>query len=901
MRRVFRLPGGGQRIDRELEEEFRFHLEGRIEELMEREGLSREAAEREARRRFGDYEAYRRQARNIDDMMLHRRDRMELLDTIAREMRHAARTLWRTPSFSAIALITLALGIGATTAIYTVLDAVVLRPLPYRNADRLVSVLHPATVPGNGESKWGLSAAGYFYFKKENHTLEDLGGYQTGTITVTGASSAENVRAGIVTYSIFTTLGARAEVGRLVTAADDRPDSTRVVVLSHEFWVRAFGSDRAAVGKMLRTSDGDYQIIGVAEPGLTLPKPGPFASTADLAGFGVDVWFPEKLNPSSRPINSHQYSGIGRLKPGVTPQEAQADFARLMTRFPELFPTAYSTGFIQKYNFRIGIVPLRDEVLGPVVGRALWILFAAVALVLFIACANVANLFLVRLEARRRESAIRGALGGSRGQLAAHYLSESLLLTMTAGLAGLVIARITLGALLGIAPSNIPRLSGAGIGWTGALFAGGLSIVAGVVLGLIPSLRRAVDLATLRENSRGLTTSVRQRFARDTLVVGQVALALMLLAAAGLMLRSFANLRRVTPGFDPQSVVSFSVNLPYVEYKAQGSTTAFQQELHQKIAAIPGVTSVGAAGGLPLQDFGAGCTSVGREGRPFASDEKPPCVDTPTAMPGFFETLGIQVRGRTFTWSDVDPTYKSPTVAIVTRKLADRLWPGEDPMGKGIAIGDAARGFYRVVGVIPELRAHGLDQPPSEMVFWPAAGGDESFVVRTSLANPVSLMASIRGAIGGMNPRIPTPNARTMQEIVDRSVARASFVMTLLAIAGSMALLLSAVGIYGVISYLVTQRRPEIGIRMALGARVTQVAGLVLGQAMQLATVGVMIGLAGSLVGTRLLRSLLFGVSPTDALVLATTTVVLLVIAAVASLAPARRAARIDPVEAMRA
>ncbi len=826
---------------------------------------------------------------------------MELFDTITRELRHSTRTLWRSRAFSAVSLITLAAGIGATTAIYTVLDAVVLRPLPYRNADRLVSVLHPATVPGNGESKWGLSSAGYFYFKKENHTLEDLGGYQTGTVTVTGMGSAENVRAGTVTYSIFTTLGARAEAGRLISADDDRPGGGKVVVLSHEYWERDFGGDRAAVGKMLQTSDGDYQIIGIAEPGLTLPKPGPFASTADLAGFGVDVWFPEQLDPNGRPINSHQYSGIGRLKPGVTPQEAQADFARLMTRFPELFPTAYSTEFLKKYNFRIGIIPLRDEVLGPVVGKALWILFGAVAVVLFIACANVANLFLVRLESRRREAAIRGALGGSRAQLAAHYLSESLLLTTTAGLAAIAIARASLRALLAVAPSNVPRLAGTGIGWTAAVFAMVLSIVAGIVLGLIPSLRGEVDVGTLRENARGLTSSPGQRIARDTLVVGQVALALILLAAAGLMLRSFANLRRVVPGFEPNQVMSFNVGVPFREFREPGSIFDFEEELGRRIAALPGVTGVGATSGLPLQDFGAGCTSVWREGRQFTNDEKPPCVDTPIASPGFFETLGIQVRGRTFTWSDVDRTDKTPTVAIVTRKLADRLWPGEDPIGKGIGIGDAARGFYHIVGVIPELRAHGLDQPPSEMVFWPAISSQSAVVVRTSLANPVDLMPSIRKTIGQMNPRIPVTNVRPMQDIVDRSVARASFIMMLLAIAGSMALLLSAVGIYGVISYVVAQRRPEIGIRMALGARVSQVATLVLGQAMRLAIIGVVIGLVAAIAGTRLLQSLLFGVSPTDALVLTGATVVLLIIAALASLAPARRAAATDPVSAMRA
>jgi len=374
-------------------------------------------------------------------------------------------------------------GIGATAAIYTVLDAVVLRPLPYRNADRLVSVLHPATVPGNGEAKWGLSAAGYFYFKNQNHTLEDLGGYQTGTITVTGSSSPENVRAGIVTYSVFTTLGAHAEIGRLITADDDRPDSARVVVLSHEYWTRAFGGDRTAVGKMLTTSDGDYQIIGVTEPGLTLPKPGPFASTADLAGFGVDVWFPEKLNPGATPINSHQYSGIGRLKPGVTPQEAQADFTRLMSRFAELFPTAYSTGFLQKYNFRIAVIPLRDEVLGPVVGRALWILFAAVACFLLIVCSNVAGLVLVRSSERRFELAVRMALGAGRWRIAREVLAEVLLLAVIGGAAGLAITRAVIVLLDRYGPSTPPRFE-TPVFWFGA----GLSLLTGVLCGLYPAL-----------------------------------------------------------------------------------------------------------------------------------------------------------------------------------------------------------------------------------------------------------------------------------------------------------------------------------------------------------------------------------------------------------------------------
>jgi predicted permease len=828
---------------------------------------------------------------------------MALLDSIDREVRHAARALWRTPAFTIIAFSTLAIGIAATTAIYTVLDSVVLRPLPYRDAGGLVSVLHPATVPGNGEAKWGLSAAGYFYFKAQNHTLQDLGGYTTGTTTVMSDAGAENVRAGMVTASIFSTLGARAVLGRLITPADDQPDSSRSVVLSYEYWQRAFGGDRAVIGRMLRTSEGDYQIIGVAERGLTLPKPGPFASTADLAGFGVDLWFPEKLNPNARPVNSHQYSGIGRLKPGVTPADAQADFARLMKRFPELFPTAYYPGFIEKYNFRVSVIPLRDEVLGAVVGKALWILFGAVGLVLCIACANVANLFLVRLESRRRESAIRNALGASRGQLAAVYFAESLLLTLSAGVASLVIARLALAALLAIAPTNVPRLAAAGLGWVDVLFAIGLSLVAGLVLGAIPLFRRDVDVATLREGARGTTSSPKQRFVRDGLVVSQVALALLLLAAAGLMLRSFANLRHVNSGLDPRNTLTFNISLPSGDFKGRSAVTDFDQQLEQRLAALPGVTKVGVGTSLPFQDFGAGCTGVWSEGMTRASNETMPCVDTPIALPGFLEALGVQVRGRNLTWGDVDATRLTPaqpSSAVVTQQLADRLWPHQDPIGKGIGIGDAVRGFYRVVGVIPALRAHGVDQPPSEMVFWPLAPSDAAVVVKTSRTDPVSLVPSIRALVKEMNPRIPITNVRTMQEIADRSMARASFIMTLLAIAGAMALLLSAVGIYGVISYLVSQRRAEIGVRMALGARVPQVAGLVLGQSLRLAGLGVAIGLVAALAGTRLMRSLLFDVSPTDPIVLTSTVVVLIAIAALASLAPTRRAAKIDPVEAMR-
>ncbi len=825
-----------------------------------------------------------------------------LVETAKREIRHSARVLLRTPAFSLIAFITLALGIGATTAIYTVLDAVALRPLPYRNADRLVSVLHPATVPGTGESKWGMSSGGYFYFKQHNHTLDDLGGYRTGSAIVLGDQSSEEIREADITASVFSTLQARAAVGRLIGPADDQPHGAAVVVLSYDYWQRRFGGERNVVGTMLQTSDGPLQIIGVAERGLSLPKPGPFASTSDLASFGVDLWRPLQLDPAGPFYNSHQFSGIGRLKPGVTAETAQRDLASLLRDFPAQIPQAYSAQFIEKYNFRVSAVPLRDEMLGAKLANALWLLFGAVALVLFIACANVANLFIVRMESRRRESAIRTALGADRLHMALHFLSESLLLTLSAAVAGIVIARVGLGAILAIAPTDIPRLTTVALNGWSVVLAFGLAVAAGVAFGLIPLARTTVDVNTLREGGRGMTASSGQRIVRNGLVVGQVALALVLLATAGLMLRSFANLRNVKPGLNPNGVLTFETILPSNEYKSGPSVTAFLQQFQQRLAALPGVRQVGATTSLPLQDYGSGCTVVGREGLAYGPNDKPPCVATPQALPGFFESLGIQVRGRTPNWSDVDPNGEASTVAVVTQALATDLWPGENPIGKGISVG-GTRGlhqYYRIIGVVPELRAQGLDQPPTEAVFTAEVSPDQVWTVKTSAADPTTLMPSIRKILTELNPRVPIVAPRTMSDVVARSMARVSFVMTLLVIAGSMALLLSAVGIYGVISSLVSQRRTEIGVRVALGARLPQVASLILGQSMRLALAGVAVGLVVAIVGMRLLRSLLFEVSPTDPLVLAGTSVTLLVIAAVASLAPTRRAAKIDPVEAMR-
>jgi predicted permease len=910
-KRGLRLPASRQRIEADLREEFRFHMEERIEQFMAA-GLTRAQAEAEVRRRFGDVQTWHQMARQIDEETMRQDRRFELFDTIRRETGRSVRVLLKTPAFSLMALLTLALGIGATTAIYTVLDAVVIRPLPYRDASELVSILHPATVPGSGERRWGLSTGGYYHFRKNTRTLSDIGMYRTVGMTVFGGNveadpAAEVVRTALVTASLFDVVQARASRGRLIESDDDVPDGPRRVVLGYEFWRRRFGSDGNIVGTLLRTASGDYEIIGVTEPGLSLPMPGPFASGGAIAGVAMDLWLPLKLNPAGPHSNSHPFVGLGRLRHGVTIDAARREISALTRQLPEAAPDAYSESFLREYNFRGQAAPLKDSVLGPSLPRTMWMLFAAVLLVLLIAAANVASLFVVRFEARRRDAAIRSALGADRRHMAVHYLSESLMLSLAGAVLALWLSQAGLRALLTIAPADIPRLANATLGWPSVLFALAAAITVGVVFGIVPLLRNA-RLGALREDGRGLTPSRSRRPVRDLLVVGQMAMALVLLASAGLMIRSFMHLRVVSPGFDHRQVLAFDVDLPFPEYDTREKAIEFHRQLQQEISQLPGVVNVGSTTTVPLEGFGTGCSVVWRTGTPYRPGQQPPCVSTPIASPGFYETLRIPVRGRTPTWADIDSRSQA---VVITKALADRLWPGEEPVGKGVnSNGTNSTNAYVIVGVIPELRGEALDRPPSEAVFYPATNfrpgartdaiNSLTYLVRTDGVDPKSLIPTTRRLLQTANPRVPFGDARTLDDVFSRSMSRTSFVMILLGIAAAAALALSAVGTYGVISYLVTQRRPEIGVRIALGASVQGVSRLVVLQSLRLAVIGVMIGLAGAWATTRLLSRLLFEVSPTDPLVLGIVATTLLLVAGFAAFAPARRAAKIDPVEVLR-
>jgi predicted permease len=817
--------------------------------------------------------------------------RTELLDGLGREIRHAARTLWRTRGFTVMATLTLALGIGATTAIFTLLDAVVLRPLPYPSANRIVAFDH--VVPGVGaDARWNVSEAEYFYVRRHARSFEEIGVYSAPTLTLVVDGRAERIQGAVVSATLLNVLGARPAHGRLLNASDDRPDGARVVLISHDFWQRRYGGDRAILGRSIELEATMFEIVGVLDRDVELP---------DLP---VDVWRPMGLDSTRRPINSHYLNTVGRLRPGVTPLDAQTELAALIRRFPAEMPSAYSAAFLESTGFTPRVTPLRDKIVGDV-GRILWILLSSVGLVLLIACANVANLFLVRAESRRREIAIRSALGAERSHLAWHYVTESLMLALMAAAVGLAFAYGVLRVLLAVAPAGIPRLAGLHIGQSSVVFAGVIALIAGIVFGLFPLARQVLDLGALRDGGRGLTASRGQHAARNVLVVGQIALALVLLAAAGLMLESVRNLRNVRPGLEPHGVVTMDIALPFARYRTYDDVSAFYRTLLTRIEAVPGVEQAGATTGLPLRGAG-GCATLAVEDRP-PGQRSTGCVGNQLVAPGYFQTMGITVRGTPFTWAESDA---GTAGVVVTRALADRLWPGDDPIGKGIRANGDEPPYFRVVAVAMDVREAGLHKPPTESVYFPMRPNPGTMlwspprsmtvVVRTRTAQPEAVMTRVREVIGELDPRVPLANVRSMESVVAASMARTAFAMLLLSIAAGMALILSAVGIFGVISYIVSLRRSEIGIRLALGARAAQVSRLIVSQALRLAIMGIVIGLVGAATTTRFLSAMLFEVSPTEPAVLVAVSMLLLGLAALASYVPARRSARVDPAVVLR-
>lgn len=903
LRRVFRLPATRARARRAVDEELRFHLEGRIEELMSR-GLPRDEAEAEARRWFGDMDAYRKQATAIDEQIIQEQRRMDIFDAFVRETRQAARTLARSRGFTLTAVLTLGLGLGAVTAIFTMLDAVVLRPLPYRDADQLVELTSP--VPkAKGDTLWRLARHEMFYFKENSRALADIGVYENSQMTVsgTGASQpAERVHAAMMSASLFNVLGVTPELGRLLLPEDNRFRHPTVLVLGHGYWERRFGGDARIVGRTIDVDGFPMTVVGV------VPR------SAQLPDVQVDLWAPAYVDPSLPAWNNHTWNAIGRLRAGFTAADAQRELAPLTARLPELFPTGESKGFMEGTGFRTQVRPLRDVVVGEVMTRALWILFGSVLLVLLIAGANLSNLFLVRVDARRREMAVRAALGADRLHLAMQVLSESLLIALAAAAVAVGLAALGLRVLLAVAPTDLPRLAEIHLGAAGIAFAIGGAILAALALALLPLLGApALDLSLLREGGRGLTTSRRRHRARGALVVTQVALSLVLLTAAGLMVSSFRNLRAVRPGFDPRGVLTMNVALPAGRYgsfretdePSYERTSAFYERLAARIRELPGVTAVGFSEKIPLTST-FGCTGVTIEA-PDPANAHGDCPPTAMVSPDFFEAMGMRVDGRSLTWSGMNAHEGN---MVVSRAFAERVWPDQSALGKGLRYNGTKPPFYRVSGVAEDILGDGFDKPPVAIVYFPmlpmpdatlwGAPTEMNLVVRSRAGNPIGLTPAIRRFVTELEPQAAIANTQTMETLVAKSMSKRSFTMLLLGIAAAMALFLSVVGLYGMISYVVGQRRGEIAIRMTLGAQVAQVSRMVVAQSVRLAALGVVVGVLGALASMRVLQSLLFGVSPTNPVLIAGAAVLLLAVAAAAGYAPARRAARVDPAEALR-
>jgi predicted permease len=828
------------------------------------------------------------------------------MTSLTQDLRYAARSLRRSPGFTIVAIITLGLGLGATAAIFTLLNAVVLQPLPYREPGRLVDIV--TRWPGiRADMQYGISPANYFYFRDHSRTLEDVGVYMTGEFTITGNQRPERVRVAAASPGVLRALDARPELGRVIMADDDQPGTgaprnplpgpaAPVAVLSHDFWERRYGGDPRVIGQTITIDARSMPIVGVLQAGVQLPNR------------DIDVWQPIGLNPAAPATNWHTFDAIARLRHGVTIDQARSELAAISSRVVELFPSAYDDAFMKDTGFRFDVESMRDMVLGDV-GRSIWLLFGTVGVVLLIACFNVANLFVARTEGRQRETAVRLALGARPAQLARHYMTESVLLASLAGVLGILFAWGGVRLLLAFSPDWIPRLAEIRLGWETVAFTTAVAMVAGITFGLFPlfAARNAAG-ETGAGGARGSTSTRHQHAFRGTLVVVQMALALVLLAAAGLMLRSFEKLRSVDPGIRPDGVLTMELHLPSQRYDSYERVGAFYHELTSRLESLPGIRRAGVTTQLPMTSSNLGCSALFVEDDPPAPDENPPCLGTSTVSPGYFESMGISVRGRTPSWADIDD--RSGAV-VVSRALAQRLWPGQDPIGKGIRGNGWARPFYRVVGVTDDVRYTGLDEPPSEMAYFPllpmdgaqlwGAPRSATLIVQSSSTQPEQLAATVRRTLADIDSNIPLANVRTMNQVVSKSMARTSLTMLLLVIAGGMALVLAAVGLYGVISYIVGKRTREIGIRVALGAQVTQVVRGVAFQSLRFALLGVAAGVVASLFVTRLIRSMLFDVSPADPIVLVGVSLLLVAVALVASYLPARRAAKVDPVITLRA
>ena len=816
----------------------------------------------------------------------------------ADELKYILRRLRRAPMFTAIALITLAVGIGANTAMFSVIHGVLLKPLPYTKPDQLVAVW--ATAPGLGIKDLNPSPSMYFFFRRQSQTLQDLGLWEHGEVTITGIGQPERVESLLVTDGLLPLLGVRPVIGRTFTRKDDSPGTPETIILTYGYWQRRFGADPSVLGRRILIGGRANEIIGV------LPRGFNFMNTH------AALVEPFQFDPAEMQLGNFSYHGVGRLKPGVTIAQANADAGQMLTTMVRTLPVppGLSRSAVESTHVGPNIRPLMQDVVGDV-RTVLWTLMGVVAMVLLIACANVGNLLLVRAEGRQQELAVRASLGANWMRIARELIGESLALSVAGGLIGLALAYGLLRLLAAQGPANLPRLDELSIDTSVLLFTLAVALATGVLFGLTPVFKYARPrlAAVLREGGRTLSEGRERHRARSVLVALQVALAVVLLICSGLMIRTFQALRHVQPGFtEPDRILTFRVSIPEALVPDAGRVARMHFGIQQKLASIPGVTVVGLANAVTM-DGQTDNDPIFAEDRPPAQGKFPPLRRFKFIAPGYLRAMGNPLlAGRDFTWTDI---FEGRPMVLVSANFAREYWKTPDAaIGKRVRQ-DEKDPWREIIGVAGDEHDDGVDQKAPKIVYWPFLRRNYwsepvdvvrnmAFAVRSTRTISPGFLNEIRQAVWSVNPDLPVANPQTEKQIYDKSLARTSFTLLMLAIAAAMALLLALVGIYGVISYAVSQRTREIGIRMALGAEQTAVRRMFVRHGVVLAASGAICGLAAALALTRLIASLLFGVQLLDPVTYGGVAATLVAAALFASYIPARRATTIDPVEALR-
>jgi len=873
------------------------HIAERADELVE-EGMPRQQAEQAAKREFGNVALIEQRSREAWQWTA--------LESVLSDVRFALRRLLKSPGFTATILLTLAIGIGANTAVFSVVNSVLLKPLPYPHSEELAALWMNA--PGAGglssfQSGLQLSASMYLTFTRQNRSFQSMGVWQMRTANVTGIAQPDEVNAAFLSDGVLETLRVPAMVGRWFRAADQDPRGAKTVMLSYGYWQRRFGGDRGVIGRGLQVDGQTRTIAGVMPRGFR------------MVDQDFDLLIPLAFDPTNQKLAGFGYTGIARLKPGVSLAQADADVARLIpmwmdswTNGPGSNPHYYEVWRITP-NFR----PLKQQVIGNV-SNVLWVVMATVGLVMLIACVNIANLLMVRAETRHQELSIRAALGAGRARIVRELLMESMLLGLMGGIVSIGVAYAGLRLLVAMGPTDLPRLTEVSFDAGSLEFTFALAVLSGLLFGLIPAVKYARTGASAMMGGANRTASTgrdRQR-SRSVLVVAQVAMAMVLLVSSVLMIRTFVALRHVEPGFtDAAHVQTMSIYIPEQVTKDPHMVARMQREIADKLAAIPGVASVGFAAAVPMDGNDPNWDLIAVEGKVYPGGDGPLQLYN-YVSPGYFQTLGTrQVAGRDFTWDDLEQV--RPMV-MVSESFARENWgSAQAAVGKRVKKYDGSP-WQEVIGVVEDVHVHGVDEKAPPIIYWPAMFSDRfttppqmdglrfvSFGIHSSRAGSEGLLGQMQQAVWSVNGNLPVAAVGTLQQLYTQSMARTSFTLVMLAIAGSMALVLGIIGIYGVISYTVAQRTREIGIRLALGAQRQELRWMFVRSALIMTAVGVAIGVGAAAGLMQLMKSLLFGISPLDPFTYVAVPFVLAVSAALASYLPARRAAAVNPVEALRA